>query len=57
MANDGSYKSNNDVESPPSTLEKLLIVQNQFLQIVQQILVQMQDINQLMQSMEARPSS
>jgi hypothetical protein len=25
MANDGSYKSNNDVESPPSTLEKLLI--------------------------------
>jgi hypothetical protein len=57
MANDGSYKSNNDVESPPSTLEKLLIVQNQFFQIVQQILVQMQDINQLMQSMEARPSS
>jgi hypothetical protein len=61
MANDGSYKSNNDdnndIESPPSTLQQLLIVQNQLLQTVQQILVQMQDVNQLMQSIEARPSS
>jgi hypothetical protein len=61
MGNDETYKSNNDdnndIESPPSTLEQLLIIQNQLLQTVQQILVQMQDINQLMQSIEARPSS
>jgi hypothetical protein len=61
MANDGSYKSNNDdnngIESPPSTHEQLLIIQNQLLQTVQQILVQMQDVNQLMQSIEGRPSS
>jgi hypothetical protein len=61
MANDGSYKSNNDdnndIESPSSTLEQLLIIQNQLLQTVQQILVEMQDVNQLIQSMETRPSS
>jgi hypothetical protein len=61
MANDGSYKSNNDdnndIESPPWMLEQLLIVQNQLLQTMQQILVQMQDVDQLMQYMEARPSS
>jgi hypothetical protein len=61
MANDGRCNcnngDNNDVESPPSTLEQLLIVQAQLHRTVQQMLVQMQDINQLMQSMEARPSS
>jgi hypothetical protein len=62
MANDGSCKSNhgdnNDVESsPPSMLEQLLIVQAQLHTTVQQILVQMQNVNQLMQSMEAIPSS
>jgi hypothetical protein len=61
MANDGSCKSNNsdnnDIESPPSTIEQLLIVQAQLHQTIQQILVQMQDVNQLMQSMEERPSS
>jgi hypothetical protein len=60
MASDGSCKSNNgnnnDVESPPSMLEQLLIVHAQLHWSVQQILVQMQDVNQLMQSMEARPS-
>jgi hypothetical protein len=38
-------------------LEQLLIVQVQLPQTVQQILVQMHDVNQLMQSMEARTSS
>jgi hypothetical protein len=61
MANDGSCKSNNsdnnDIESPPSTIEQLLIVQAQLHQTIQQILVQMQDVNQLMQSMEEKPSS
>jgi hypothetical protein len=61
MANDGRCNcnngDNNDVESPPSTLEQLLIVQAQFLQTVQQFLVQMQGVNQLMQSLKARPSS
>jgi hypothetical protein len=61
MASDGSCNANNsdsnDIENPPSTLEQLLIIQNQLLQTVQQILVQMQDVNQLMQSMEVRPSS
>jgi hypothetical protein len=38
-------------------LEHLLIVQAQLLQIVQQVMVQMKEINQLMQSMEVRPSS
>jgi hypothetical protein len=38
-------------------LEHLLIVQAQLLQTVQQVMVQMQDVNQLMQSMEVRPSS
>jgi hypothetical protein len=32
-------------------------VEAQLLQTVQQVMVQMQDINQLMQSMEVRPSS
>jgi hypothetical protein len=61
MANDGSYNSNNGDnnidDSPPSTLKHLLIVQAQLLQTVQQILVQMQDVHQLMQSIEVRPSS
>jgi hypothetical protein len=61
MASDGSCKSNNgnnnDIESPLSTLEQLLIVQAQLHWTVQQILVQMQDVNQLTQSMEERPSS
>jgi hypothetical protein len=61
MANDGSCNfnngDNNDIESLPSTLEQLLIVHAQLYRTVQQILVQMQNINQLMQSMEARPSS
>jgi hypothetical protein len=61
MASDGSCKSNNDnnndIESPPSTLEQLLIVQAQLHWTVQQILVQMQDVNQLTQSMEERASS
>jgi hypothetical protein len=61
MANDESCNSNNynniDVESTPSTLEPLLIVQAQLHQTIQQILVQMQDINQLIQSLEVRPSS
>jgi hypothetical protein len=52
MANDRSFNSNNgdnnDIDSPPSMLEQLLIIQNQLLQTMQQILVQMQDINQLM---------
>jgi hypothetical protein len=60
MANDGSCKSNNgdnnNVESPLSMLEQLLIVHPQLHRTVQQILVQMQDVNQLMQSMEVRPS-
>jgi hypothetical protein len=60
MVIDGSRNSNNgdnnDAENPSSTLEQLLIIQAQLLQTVQQILVQMQDINQLMQSMEVRPS-
>jgi hypothetical protein len=38
-------------------LEHLLIVQAQLLQIVQQVMVQMKEINQLMQSMEVRPLS
>jgi hypothetical protein len=61
MLNDGSRNSNNsdnnDVENPSSTLEHLVIIQAQLLQTIQQILVQMQDINQLMQSMEVTPSS
>jgi hypothetical protein len=61
MANNESRNSNNgdnnDVENPSSMLEHLLIVQAQLLQTVQQVMVQMQDINQLMQSMEVGPSS
>jgi hypothetical protein len=61
MANDGRCNcnngDNNDVQNPPSTLEQLLIIQAQLLWTMQQILVQMQDVNQLMQSIEARPSS
>jgi hypothetical protein len=61
MANDGRCNcnngDNNDVQNPPSTLEQLLIVQAQLLRTMQQIMVQMQDVNQLLQSMEARPSS
>jgi hypothetical protein len=58
VANDESNNSNNnDDENPSSTLEQLLIVQAQLLQTVQQILVQMQGVNLLMQSMEERPSS
>jgi hypothetical protein len=60
MAHDGSRNSNNsddnNVENPSSTLEHLLIVQAQLLQVIQQILVQMQDVNQLIQSMEVRSS-
>jgi hypothetical protein len=48
---------NNDIQNPPSTLEQLLIVQAQLLWTMQQILVEMQDVNQLLQSMKARPSS
>jgi hypothetical protein len=58
VANDESNNSNNnDDENPSSTLEQLLIVQAQLLETVQQILVQMQGVNLLMQSMEERPSS
>jgi hypothetical protein len=61
MANNRSRNSynvdNNDAENPFSTLEHLLIVQAQLLQTVQKVMVQMQDVNQLMQSMEVRPSS
>jgi hypothetical protein len=61
MANDERCNcnngNNNDVQNPPSTLEQLLIVQAQLLWTMQQILTQMQDVNQLLQSMEARPSS
>jgi hypothetical protein len=57
MTNDVSRNSNNNDENPSSMLEQLLIVQAQLLQTVQQILVQMQGVNQLMQSMEEGPSS
>jgi hypothetical protein len=61
MANDERCNCNNGdnnvVQNPPSTLEQLLIVQAQLLQTTQQLLVQMQDVNQLLQSMQARPSS
>jgi hypothetical protein len=61
MANDGRCNcnngDNNNVQNPPSTPEHLLIVQAQLPQTMQQILVQMQDVNQLMQPTEARPSS
>jgi hypothetical protein len=61
MEIEGSYNSNNgnnkDIESPPSTLQQLLIIQAQLLRTVQQILMQMQGINQLMQSLEVIPSS
>jgi hypothetical protein len=61
MAHDGSHKSNNgdnnNIENSSSMLEHLLIIQAQLLQTVQQVMVQMQDINQRMQSMEVRPSS
>jgi hypothetical protein len=61
MVNNGSCNSNNgdnnDVVNPSSTLEHLLIIQAQLLQTVQQVMVQMQDVNQLMQSMEVWPSS
>jgi hypothetical protein len=61
MVNNGSRNSNNgdnnDVKNPSSMLEHLLIIQAQLLQTVQQVMVQMQDINQLMQSIEVRPSS
>jgi hypothetical protein len=61
MANDGSRNSNNgdnnNVKNPSSMLEHMLIVQAQLLQTVQQVIVQMQDINQLMQSIEVKPSS
>jgi hypothetical protein len=61
MANNGSRNSNNgdnnDVENPSTMLEHLLIVQAQLLRTVQHVMVQMQEINQLMQYMEVRPSS
>jgi hypothetical protein len=61
MVNDGSHNSiygdNNDVENPSSKLEHLLIIWAQLLQTVQQVMVHIQDVNQLMQSMEVRPSS
>jgi hypothetical protein len=61
MENDGRCNCNNsdnyDVQNPPSTLEQLLTIQAQLLRTMQQILAQMQDVNQLLQSMEARPSS
>jgi hypothetical protein len=61
MVNDGSCNSNNshknDIENPSSTLEHLLIVHAQLLHTAQQVMVQMQDINQLMQSMKVRPPS
>jgi hypothetical protein len=61
MANDGSRNcnngNNNDVQNPPSTLEQFFIIHAQLLRTMQQILAQMQDVNQLLQSMEARPSS
>jgi glyoxylate carboligase len=61
MENDGRcnciHDDNKDVWNPPSTLEQLLIVEAQLLRTMQQLLVQMQDVNQLMQSMEARTSS
>jgi hypothetical protein len=60
MAKDGRCNCNNgnsnDVQNPPSTFEQLLIVQAQLLWTMQQILVQMQDVNQLLQSIEARRS-
>jgi hypothetical protein len=60
MVNDGSRTSyngnNNNVKNSSSMLEHLLFVQAQLLQTVQQILVQMQDVNQLMQTMEVRLS-
>jgi hypothetical protein len=59
MANDGIRNSNgsdnNNIENPSSMLEHLLIIQAQLLQTIQQVMVQMQDITQLMQSMELRP--
>jgi hypothetical protein len=48
---------NNDIHNLPSTLEQLLTIQTQLLRTMQQILVQMQGVNQLLQSMEARPPS
>jgi hypothetical protein len=61
MMNNGSRNSNsgdnNDIENPSLMLEHLLIIQGQLLQTVQQVMVQMKDINQLMQSMEVGPSS
>jgi hypothetical protein len=61
MVINGSHNSNNsdnnDIENPSLTLEQLLIIQAELLQTIQQIMVQMQDVNQLMQSMEVRPSS
>jgi hypothetical protein len=61
MTHDRSRNSNNgddnNIKNPSSSLEHLLIVQAQLLQVVQHILVQMQDANQLMQSMEVRSSS
>jgi hypothetical protein len=61
MVNDGSCNSNNgdnnNIENASSMLEHLLIVQAQLLQTVPHVIVQMQGINQLMQSMEVRPSS
>jgi hypothetical protein len=61
MANDESHNSNNgdnnDDENPSSMLEQLLIIKTQLLQNVQQILVQMQGVNQVMQSKEERPLS
>jgi hypothetical protein len=56
MVNDGIRNFNNgdsnDVENLSSMLEHLLIIQAQLLQTVQQILVQMQGINQLLQSVD-----
>jgi hypothetical protein len=61
MVNDGSHNfnngDNNNIENPSSMLEHLLIIQAQLLQTIQQVMVQMQDVNQLMQSMEVGPSS
>jgi hypothetical protein len=61
MASNGSHNSNNgdnnDVENPSTTLEHLFIIQAQLLWTVHHVMVQMKEINQLMQSMEVRPSS
>jgi hypothetical protein len=60
MANEGSHNSNdrdnNNVKNPSSALKHMLIIQAHLLWTIQQVMVQMQDTNQLMQSMEVRSS-